>query len=282
MKRKLLIAIPSVLALLAVGVLIFFLVTKGRVYEDDGLQKNTRCSIEFVHVDNDTVYYTVVNDTCRRVVIGDKPTVEKKIDGKWQSFPLWQSKHSIAHVIPPFSRTQDRFEIDAWVWEPTGQYRLCFRGDRYDVVGYFEITEAMLGRMTDHRIYFKDGLRQTKLVQLSETRMEGDTLRFTASNLLDRRVAFSGVMLIQKKEETIWQDFCVERSDGFFVAANSDSEHEVGLETRVLSPGEYRCIYVVGMKEAWWLPEIDPVTREEKFPRVDENGVCAVGYFTVA
>ena len=281
MKRKLLIAIPSVLALLAVGVLIFFLVTKGRIYEDDGLQKNTRCSIEFVHVDNDTVYYTVVNDTCRRVVIGDKPMVEKKINGKWQSFPLWQSKRFIARVIPPFSRTQDRFEIDVWVKDPVGKYRIRFGGG-YDVVGYFEITEAMLGRMTDHRIYFKDGLRQTKLVQLKDTRMEGDTLRFTASNLLDRKVAFSGVMLIQKKEETMWRDFCVDRSDGFFVPANGDSECEVGLETQALSAGEYRCIYVVGMKEAWWLPEVDPVTGEEKFPRVNENGVCAVGYFTVA
>lgn len=281
MKKRIWIVILSVVALIAVGVLVFFLATKGRVYPEDGLKKNTRCTIEGIYLDNDTVYYSVVNNTCRRVGIGNKPTVEKKVGDEWQSFPLWESKNERAEIIEPFSRKEKRFAIDTWVWELKGRYRLSFRGSDFDVVGDFEITDSMLNRVTDHGVYRENGVLQTRLVQLENVRYEGGTLQFTAVNLLDRKVEFSNVMLVQVNENTWWKDACAERADGFTVAANSASGCEVVLSGDPLPSGEYRFIYMVSRQYAFWMPVVDTATGQERLPLHMSNAVFAVGYFTV-
>lgn len=277
-KRIVWIVSLSVIVLLAGAGLIFFLSTKGRVYTADGLVQNDRCYIDFAYVDNDTVYYTLINDTCHTVMIGDKPTVEKKIDGEWQMVFWWQSVNEIAIRVPPFSRTQKHFEIDTWVEEPVGEYRLRF-GSEPSIVGYFEITEAMRERVTDHRIYRKDGLLQTELVQLKEVRLEQNELCFTALNLLDCKMEFSSVALIQKKEGEIWTTLCAKQPKGFEVAANSESTHRIAVGA--LDVGEYRCIYAIERSFAYWMPETDPETGEKRYP-LHEQAVYAVGCFAVS
>lgn len=281
MKKKIGILLLSVTVLIAVGVSAFFLVTKGRLYREDGLTKNSRCYIENVRVYNDTVLYTVVNNTCRRVSTGEKPLVEKKVGDTWEEFPLWQSQNQRARIIKPFSRCELMFAIDTWVWELEGQYRLRFAG-AFDVVGYVEITKAMQKGMTDHGIYREDGVLQTRLVQTKDAQLSSDTLSFTAVNLLDRSVTFSTMVLLQKKEDSVWKSLAILQTDGFTVAANSERAQEIALADPIPSPGEYRILYLVARGSVWWPTERSPKTGEEILSLDIPNAAFSVCRFTVS
>ena len=82
MKRKVIriSLIVCVALLLATGV--FLLATAGRTVEEDGLKQNTLRYMENVYFEDGAVHYTIVNRTHKKMLHGQKPYVEKLIDGK--------------------------------------------------------------------------------------------------------------------------------------------------------------------------------------------------------
>lgn len=116
----------SLISLLLVSVVLFFTLTSGRTVCRDGVMQNTRVYLDNVYYEDGTVYYTVVNKTYHRVMISQKPEVEKWVDGEWVSSSLWKTMQFIALSTPAFSRSERSFATDNPPRELTGRYRLTF------------------------------------------------------------------------------------------------------------------------------------------------------------
>ena len=93
--KKRYIVLMIVIAALLVCVGSFFLITKGKVSVKDGVRQNSRLYMTDVKMENGKVSFTVVNKTFYNVGIGEKPDVQKKIDGEWKPFRLYQSINDI-------------------------------------------------------------------------------------------------------------------------------------------------------------------------------------------
>ena len=274
MKKRVLLICGVAILLLLLGCMTFFLITKGRNYSADGLELNDRVYISSIYIENETVHYTVVNQSCRRLSVGSQPVVEKKVDGVWQTAYYWNLKPANGMRISPFSRIERDFSIGQLIDDPVGEYRLRFSGGQ-SIVGYFSVTEEMRGEFTDYRIYQHDGMRCSELIRLKEINFENEMLYLVACNDLDKKVSFSGTMLIQKKEGEEWINYHLESYSGIDLAAHAESDRRVSIGA--LAAGEYRCILAVSPGVSLLLI----ADGERTFvPSPDET--YAIGYFTVA
>lgn len=115
-------------AVILVGSFVFFLVTKGRVETTDGLLQNSRVYMDDIRVEDGQIYYTIVNKTFRNTHAGDKPYVQRKVDGEWKFVLLYEYRTAIARRISPFSESEGRFAIDHPENLLPGEYRLLIGG----------------------------------------------------------------------------------------------------------------------------------------------------------
>lgn len=115
-------------AVILVGSSVFFLVTRGRVETTDGLLQNSRVYMDDIRVEDGQIYYTIVNKTFRNTHVGDKPHVQRKVNGEWQFVSLYTRSTSIAWRISPFSEKESRFTVDCPENLLPGEYRLFFGG----------------------------------------------------------------------------------------------------------------------------------------------------------
>ncbi|MBQ8356661.1 MAG: hypothetical protein IJX39_02515 [Clostridia bacterium] len=168
--KKQVIAITAIAAvlLLVIGVGIFLSVCKGEIYVNDGLHQNSRVYMKDICYEEGTLYYTVVNDTFRKVSSNDVPYMERKENGVWKLHHLWQADSDRGEPdFGAFSQKQMNFKIAEGLTaaDIMGEYRLIFgnvsidginqqtgEGEPYYsfsddatyIVGYFTITEDML------------------------------------------------------------------------------------------------------------------------------------------
>lgn len=125
--RKRFVCLIMLAALLASSAT-FFLITSGNVREQDGLLQNSRVYMEDIRVEEGCVYYTITNKTFRRTHAGDKPYVQRKVNGEWQFVTLYQRRTHISWLIAPFSRQESAFDITLPENLLPGEYRLFFGG----------------------------------------------------------------------------------------------------------------------------------------------------------
>lgn len=177
MKRKIIRISLIVCAALLLATGIFLLATAGRTVEKDGLKQNTLRYMENVYFEDGAVHYTIVNRTHKKMLHGQKPYVEKLIDGQWRAFALWSRKQDLACTLPAFSESEEAFGVDCNLDRLAGKYRLLFGyigncqdadGNAYlqtspdaeYVVGYFEITEEQSPTTTPAHVYYENGYKK--------------------------------------------------------------------------------------------------------------------------
>lgn len=266
----------AVLLLAALAALIFFLVTKGTTYEEDGLTLNSRMEITNVRMEGNVVYSTFVNNTCRSFLIGGSPTVEKKVNGAWQlSESVFMSK--AAWRVKPFSEALQSFSFDVFAEDIVGEYRLIEQG----AVAYFTVTEEMVAALTDYKIYRTDGIRQSELIYVDGIAFKNNELTFTLHNdtLEQMTVPIGGE--VQKKVNGEWV---------YYKSVNSKStvptvlDRENSMECTFLmstdadGAGEYRLILcVLGYGPIVQTNDETKVTRLE----FNEESIYVVGTFTI-
>ena len=181
MKKRYIVLIAIAALFVCVGS--FFLITKGRVSVKDGVPQNSRIYMTDVKLENGRISYTVVNNTFHKVMIGDKPTVQKKVNGEWEYVMLYKYHNMIARFPRAFSASTLSFEVeentDALVGEfrlifgdvsyhldeATGEQSLSFNEDKTYIVGYLTVTEDMLEGLPDEQIHYADGIRQSALLR---------------------------------------------------------------------------------------------------------------------
>ena len=149
---------------------LFLYATRGNVSVVDGVRQNSRIYITDAYYESGFLYYTVVNDSSKRVSVADYLVVERREDGIWECAVTTQK---VIVDDENFCRI-DRFSQFAFrtaaedIWDKVlpGEYRLLVNGaaristrvtaegtkeryvkypDKgYCIVGYFTITEEML------------------------------------------------------------------------------------------------------------------------------------------
>ena len=279
MKRflKLRYIIPvAVLLLLAIAALIFFLATKGATYEEDGLTLNSRMEITNVRMEGNVVYSTFVNNTCRSFVIGDSPTVEKKVDGVWQlSEHVFMGKG--AWRVKPFSEVGQSFLFDVFAEDLVGEYRLIEQG----AVAYFTVTEEMVAALTDYKIYRTDGIIQSELIYVDGLAFKNNELTFTLHNDTVERMTVPIGGEVQKKVNGEWVYYKTvkNKDDGNVVLGSGGSiEQTYLLSTDADGAGEYRlvlCVHGYGPVVA-----TDSTTKEVRL-EFNEESIYVLGAFVI-
>ena len=86
MKKRVLLICGVAILLLLLGCMTFFLITKGRNYSADGLELNDRVYISSIYIENETVHYTLVNQSCRRLSVSSQPVVASGFDTELRMF----------------------------------------------------------------------------------------------------------------------------------------------------------------------------------------------------
>ena len=128
--------------------LIPFIVTSGKTFEENSMRQNSRISIENITVGQGKIHYTLHNKSWRKINLKTRdPILEKKIDGTFSPLPLdgndlGEMNPSIAMECAPFGK------LDGWITKNSstltaGEYRLYYRygdGSLY-AVGYFTVAE---------------------------------------------------------------------------------------------------------------------------------------------
>ena len=143
MKKRLLflLIIPlSLLILVGGGLGIFRYATQGKLYTADGLRQNTRAYMEEVYYEDGIIYYTLVNKKPYSIRYGYAPTVQKQVNGEWQTCHLNDTVRQIGRLAKPYSgENRSQFSINARGEALIGEYRLVIMQDRFAVTGYFSI-----------------------------------------------------------------------------------------------------------------------------------------------
>jgi len=152
-RKKLVVFLIALVGVMALAAATFFLVTKGRVVEKDGLLQNSRVYMTNVYYENERVHYTVVNKTFQRSFAADKPYVQKKVEGAWVLVSLYEDISQIGVFVEPFSERHASFSVEYQSNLTPGEYSLIFGelrfgangtwqgyGDHTYTVGYFTVT----------------------------------------------------------------------------------------------------------------------------------------------
>ena len=129
---------------LCIAMLFWTIITGGYNYSADGLEQNTRFSIENARYENGVFHYTVVNRTRYELRTGSRPQIDRKVDGEWENLYYYESKQAHTLVFPPFSEGSKQSAVDAGILIPTGEYRVVVHTQRFSAVGYFTVTEAVI------------------------------------------------------------------------------------------------------------------------------------------
>lgn len=139
----------------------FVLVTMGREYESCGVKQNSRIYMTDVYCMNRTIYYTVVNNSCKTVKQAQNyPLFERMENGKWVSVQLvTEILLPRGPKIKPFSYYHGTMKIQDGIEETqgdlVGHYRILqydgavAEAERFFVVGYFDITAEALKAPTN-------------------------------------------------------------------------------------------------------------------------------------
>ena len=303
MKKRYVVLI--VIAVLLVCASFFCLITKGRVSVKDGVRQNSRVYMTDVKLQDGKISYTVVNKTFRQVVIGDKPDVQKKIDGEWQFVSLYRSRTHIARIVKPFSAQTYTFEVEKKTDDFTGEYRLifgsigsdidratgkvstCFFEDKTYVVGDFTVTEDMLAALSDvpnKKIHYTDGIRRSELMYVKDVQYADGEITYTLVNETDERISVDHVPAVEKKINGEWKyvPLCqIEDKDNYSIdiTQNNDKTYRFSVDPTITDlTGEYRLIFTPDSFERWIYT--DPDTGEERLV-ILEGVTCLVGHLTI-
>jgi hypothetical protein len=258
-----------------------------------------------IKLENGEISYTVVNKTFRQVVIGDKPGVQKKIDGEWQFVSLYKSRTHIARIVKPFSAQTRTFEVEKKNNDFTGEYRLiygtagsdvdratgkvstCFFEDQTYIVGYFTITEDMLAALSDvpdDKTHYTDGIRQSELMYVKDVQYADGEITYTLVNETDERIYIDHVPAIEKKVNGEWKyvPLCqIADKDNYSIdiTQNNDKTYHFSVDPAITDlTGEYRLIFTPHSIDRWLYT--DPETGEERLVILEEV-TCLVGYLTI-
>lgn len=303
MKKRYIVLIVIAALLVCTGS--FLLITKGRVSVKDGLRQNSCVYMTDIKLENGEISYTVVNKTFRQVGIGDKPGVQKKINGEWQFVSLYKSKTHIGRIVKPFSDQTRTFEVEKKTDDFTGEYRLIygtagsdvdratgkvsthFFEDQTYIVGYFTITEDMLAALSDvpdDKTHYTDGIRQSELMYVKDVQYADGEITYTLVNETDERIYIDHVPAIEKKVNGEWKyvPLCqIADKDHYSIdiTQNNDKTYHFSVDPAITDlAGEYRLIFTPHSIDRWLYT--DPDTGEERLVILEEV-TCLVGYLTI-
>ena len=303
MKKRYVVLIVIAVLLVCTGS--FLLITKGRMSVKDGLLQNSRVYMTDIKLENGRISYTVVNKTFRQVVIGDKPDVQKKIDGEWQFVSLYESKTHIARIVKPFTTHTYTFEIEKKTDGFTGEYRLVFGSigsdvdmatgkvsarffeDKTYILGCFTVTEDMLAALSDvpnEKIHYTDGIRQSELMYVKDVQYADGEITYTLVNETDERIFVDHVPAVEKKINGEWKyvSLChIADKDHYSidVTQNDDKAYRFSVDPTITDlTGEYRLIFTPHSVDRWLYT--DPDTGEQRLV-ILEGVTCLVGYLTI-
>ena len=300
MRKRYIVLIAIAALLVCVGS--FFLITKGRVSVKDGVPQNSRVYMTDVKLENGRISYTVVNKTFHKVTIGDKPAVQKKVNGEWEYVMLYKYHNMIARLSRAFSASTLSFEVeentDALVGEfrlifgdvsyhldeATGEQSLSFNEDKTYIVGYFTFTEDMLEGLPDEQIHYADGIRQSALLRAENVQYADGEVTYTVVNKTEGSVSFNNTPVMEKKVNGVWKyvPLCQVSEDDYNtidISKNSQKTHRFAVDTAGNDPvGEYRLIFTPYSFERWIYT--DPDTGEERLV-ILQGVTCLVGYLTI-
>ena len=299
--KKRYIVLMIVITVLLVCVGSFFLITKGRVSVKDGVPQNSRVYMTDIKLENGEISFTVVNKTFHSIMIGDKPDVQKKINGEWEYVALYKYKTSIAIAPRGFSKITRSFEVeqntDALVGEfrliygpvshhldeATGKQSLSFNEDKTYIVGYFTVTEDMLKGLPDEQIHYTDGIRQSGQLRVENVQYANGEVTCTLINEREERTFVHHIPTIEKKVNGEWKYVPVCKTpegDNYKtrISKKSDEAVQFSVDPNRMEAGEYRLIFTPDCFERWIYT--DPETGEERLV-ILEGVTCLVGYLTV-
>lgn len=303
MKKRYVVLIVIAALLVCTGS--FLLITKGRVSVKDGVRQNSRVYMTDIKLENGEIFYTVVNKTFHRVGVGDKPGVQKKIDGEWRTFSLYKSSRSKAIGIGAFDTLTDSFKVERNTDALVGEYRLiygtagsdvdratgkvttCFFEDQTYIVGYFTITEDMLAALSDlpdDKTHYTDGIRQSELMYVKDVQYADGEITYTLVNETDERIYIDHVPAIEKKVNGEWKyvPLCrIADKDNYSIdiTQNNDETYHFSVDSAITDlAGEYRLIFTPHSIDRWLYT--DPDTGEERLVILEEV-TCLVGYLTI-
>ena len=300
--KKRYIVLMIVIAVLLVCVGSFFLITKGRVSVKDGVSQNSRIYMSDVKLENGKVSFTVVNKTFYNVGIGEKPDVQKKIDGEWKPFRLYQSINDIGIRVGKFGEITRSFEIDVderpeelvgefrLIYGPvlhdidkaTGEQIFSFKDDRTYIIGYLTVTEDMVTGITDElKIHYTDGIRQSALAYIENAQYANGKVTYTVVNEAKRSLSIYHAPVMEKKVNGEWKyvPMCQVSDDDNYtinILENSKRTHRFAVDTTGNDlAGEYRLVFA---PERWIYT--NPETSEERLV-IPQGVTCLVGYLTI-
>lgn len=303
--KKRYIVLMIVIAVLLVCVGSFFLITKGKVSVKDGVRQNSRLYMTDVKLENGKVSFTVVNKTFYNVGIGEKPDVQKKIDGEWKPFRLYQSINDIGIRVGNFGEIARSFEIDVderpeelvgefrLIYGPvqrdfdraTGEQTFSFRDDKTYIVGYLTITEEMLtGFHNDEQIHYTDGIRQSALVYIENAQYADGEVTYTVVNERGGSVGFNYLPVFEKKVNGEWKyvPLCQMAENDYQaieVLKNRKRNFRLTVDAKENNmAGEYRMVFTPYSFERWIYT--DPETGEQRLV-ILQGVTCLVGYLTI-
>ena len=302
-KRYIVLMIAIAVLLVCVGS--FFLITKGKVSEKDGLRQNSRIYMTDVKLEDGKVSYTIVNNSFHSFSIGEKPDVQKKVNGEWKSFHLWQSLNEVAISVGNFSESPRSFKIDVderpedlvgefrLIFGPvrhdfdraTGERTFSFRDDKTYIVGYLTVTEEMVADFdNEEQIHYTDGIRQSALVYIENAQYADGEVSYTVVNEREGSVGFNQTPVFEKKVNGEWKyvPLCQVSDDDnqtIEVSKNNKRTFRFTIDTTGDDlPGEYRMVFAPYSAERWLYT--DPDTGEQKLV-IMQGTICLVGYLTI-
>lgn len=269
----------TLIALPILAALLFFLLTKGYTYEEDGALRNSRIHMRNVRLEGDHVYYIIENDTCLSIGIGQVPQIQKKVNGVWQDAPIWDIANKSVSKVSPFSEKEQHFSLGTFIEDFAGEYRLIQEG----AVGYLTITEEMAAMLPDYQIHYTDGIRQSGLVYIDNMRFDGGKIRFVLHNEVPKpHLPFSFKGAVQKKVDGEWQYYKLAQGKDqseVILKADTETDYYFWINTSLSDiAGEYRLI--IGVDGCGPFVQTNAETGE-KYLEFIEGETYIVGNFTI-
>ena len=268
MKRrtKIILITAGTLCLLLCALLAFLCFTAGDTYVSEGITQNHRISMENVKFENGVVTYTLRNRSSKSFYFEEKPFVEKRIDGQWVSFPLWQYRTEMSYVLDAFSEQTCSFAVDANTDRLAGEYRLsfgsvrittdengaslaCFDSQKTYLIGHLTITEEQSPTTTPAHIYYDNGVKKHDLVAFCAA-FEGGAqpkLLLTVTNHGEQP------LILQLSHVSLYR-----YQNAYFHHIPSNDYYMLQLEDVTVAPGETLSITRPIYNERYTLEPIDP------------------------
>ena len=266
MKKKVILITAAALVLLSLFFAAFLVITSGRSYVSEGILQNDLVKIKNVRFENGTVYYTLVNDSRNTVYYGEKPHVEKLINEEWVSFPLYGTCNSFSYHLGPFSEKELSFAVHVNTDRLEGKYRLTFGDVRAEtdesgvsrlqfdaqetyIVGHLEITEEQSPTTTPEYVYYDNGVKKHKQVDVTASIVGGvePKLLLSLTNNSEKPLVLQLPYL------------SVSRYQGYFHQISGPDYYMYQLDENVtVAPGETLTLERVIYSERYAMKPIDP------------------------